>query len=82
MGYICDARREAGVELWRDSEPDAGCVPDGLPVTLGRGDAGTEFRSGAMVPVRVYASRWRGGPSDGQSPAWSLLYPAMSGHSS
>jgi len=49
MGYICEARREAGVELWRDSEPDGGCVPDGLLVTFGRADAGTELRSGAIV---------------------------------
>lgn len=37
------------MELWRDSEPDAGCVPDGLLVMFGRGDTGTEFKSGAMV---------------------------------
>jgi hypothetical protein len=49
IGYICEARREAGVEVWWDSEPDVGCVPDGLLVTFGRGDAGTEFRSGAML---------------------------------
>lgn len=47
IGYICEARREAVVELWRDSEPDA--VPDGLLVMFGRGDAGTELRSGAIV---------------------------------
>lgn len=52
MGYICEARLEAGVELWRDNEPDAGCVFDGLLVMFGRGDAGTElFRSGAMLAV-------------------------------
>jgi hypothetical protein len=49
MGYICEARREAGVEFWRESVPDADCMVDGLLVTLGRGDAGTELRSGAMV---------------------------------
>jgi hypothetical protein len=43
IGYICEARREAGVEFWRDSEPD------GLLVTFGRGDTGTELRSGAML---------------------------------
>jgi hypothetical protein len=47
IGYIWDARREAGVEfcreLWRDNEPE------GLLVTFGRGDAGTELRSGAIV---------------------------------
>lgn len=53
MGCICEARLEAGVEFWRDSEPDAGCVPDGLLVTLGRGDTGTEFRSGAIAIIWV-----------------------------
>jgi hypothetical protein len=57
IGYICEVRREAVVELWRDSEPL------GLLVTLGRGEVGTEFRSGAMMIVscscsclRVYRS--------------------------
>jgi hypothetical protein len=43
MGYICEARREAGVEFWREREPE------GLLVAFGRGEAGTELRSGAMV---------------------------------
>jgi hypothetical protein len=42
MGYICEARREAGVEFWRESEPE------GLLVAFGRGDTGTEFKSGAI----------------------------------
>jgi hypothetical protein len=48
MGYIWEARLEAGVDVWRDSEPDAGCVLEGLLVLVGRGDPGTEFRSGAI----------------------------------
>ena len=51
IGYICDVRLDAGVEFWREMDPDAGCVFDGLLVTFGRGDGGTEFRSGAMVVV-------------------------------
>ena len=46
MGYICEARLEAGVDVWRDREPDAGCVLDGLLVAE---DPGTVFRSGAML---------------------------------
>jgi hypothetical protein len=69
MGYICEARREAGVEFWRESVPDAGCVVDGLLVTLGRGDAGTELRSGAMVlKSRSLTACW--------GAACPLLYPA------
>jgi hypothetical protein len=59
IGYICEVRREpavefwresgAVIEFWRESEPDAGCVLDGLLVTLGRGESGTELRSGAMI---------------------------------
>jgi hypothetical protein len=52
MGYICEVRREPAVEFWRESEPDAGCVLDGLLVTLGRGETGTELRSGAMIDRR------------------------------
>jgi hypothetical protein len=55
---ICDARLEPGVDVWRDSEPEAGCVPDALPVPAGRGDPGTVFRSGAIVLVWVRVSRW------------------------
>ena len=45
-----EARREAGVEFWR--EPGAPAwVWEGLLVTLGRGDTGTEFKSGAMLAV-------------------------------
>jgi hypothetical protein len=47
MGYIWEARREAGVEFWREFWRDS--EPKGLLVTLGRGEAGTELRSGAMV---------------------------------
>lgn len=46
MGYIWEARLEAGVDVWRDSEPDAGWVVDGLLVTE---DADTAFASGAIV---------------------------------
>jgi len=51
MGYICDVRLETDVDAWRESDPEAGCVLDGLLVGVGRGDAGTEFRSGAIVVV-------------------------------
>jgi hypothetical protein len=47
MGYIWEVRREAGVEFWREFWRDNEL--DGLLVTLGRGEAGTELRSGAMV---------------------------------
>lgn len=58
MGYICEARLDAGVEFWRDREPDAGCVLDGLLVTLGRGDSGTEFRSGAIFGMAACVTRF------------------------
>lgn len=48
---ICDARLETVVDVRRDSEPDAGCVLDGLLVLVGRGEPGTVFRSGAIVGV-------------------------------
>lgn len=48
MGCICEARREAGVEFWRELDI-AVCVYEGLLVTLGRGETGTEFKSGAMA---------------------------------
>jgi hypothetical protein len=50
MGYICEARREAGVEFWRELDVPV-CECDGLLVTLGRGDTGTEFKSGAILSV-------------------------------
>lgn len=34
-----------------------GCVCIGLLVTLGRGETGTEFRSGAMLRVQVHDVR-------------------------
>lgn len=37
------------MEFWRDRGPDAGCVPEGLLVRFGRGDAGIELRSGAIM---------------------------------
>lgn len=49
MRWICDALLEAGVEFWREREPEAGWVLDGLLVMFGRGEGGTELRSGAMV---------------------------------
>jgi hypothetical protein len=45
----CDARLETVADVRRDSEPDAGCVLDGLLVMAGRGEPDTVFRSGAMV---------------------------------
>lgn len=46
MGDIWEARREAGVDVWRESEPEAGCVFDGLLV----GEApGTAVESRAIV---------------------------------
>ncbi len=54
IGYICDARLDAGKEFWRDRDPDAGCVFDVLLLTIGRGEGGTEFRSGAMVPIIAF----------------------------
>ena len=53
MGYICEVRLETDVDVWRDMGPEAGCVLDGLLVGVGRGDAGTEFRSGAIVVMRL-----------------------------
>jgi hypothetical protein len=43
MWWTCEARRDAGVEGWRV------LVWEGALVRPGRGDSGTEFRSGAMV---------------------------------
>ena len=54
MGYIWEARLDAGVDVWRDSEPDAGCVLDGLLVTE---DVGTEVASGAIVGVNSWLGR-------------------------
>lgn len=53
MGDIWEARREAGVDVWRESEPEAGCVFDGLLV----GEApGTVVESRAIV-VRLLWSK-------------------------
>lgn len=41
------------MEFWREFDVPA-CVCDGLLVALGRGDTGTEFRSGAMLSVCVH----------------------------
>jgi hypothetical protein len=78
IGYICEVRREPGVEFWRESgaavvefwresesEPDAGCVLDGLLVTLGRGETGTELRSGAMIDHVLAVLQLR--PSDARA---------------
>ena len=46
MGDIWDARREAGVDVWRESEPEAGCVFDGLLVDEA---PGTVVESRAIV---------------------------------
>lgn len=47
MGWIWEARREADMEVRRElGWPEGGCVEEAL---LGRGETGTEFRSGAMV---------------------------------
>jgi hypothetical protein len=51
MGYICEVRRETGLELCR--EFDVGGRLDVLLVGSGRAEAGTEFRSGAMSWVWV-----------------------------
>jgi hypothetical protein len=67
MACICEVLREAVVEFWRDSEPEAGCVLDGLLVTLGRGETGMELRSGAMIdgarPCFCFGVRARAGLS-------------------
>lgn len=67
MTCICDARRETGVEFWREAEPDADCVYDGALVGgVGRGDAGNVLRSGAILflyeghtPESIRALGWR-----------------------
>jgi hypothetical protein len=51
MGCICEARRDTGVDVWWDSEPDAGCALDEF-VLAERGEPDTEFRSGAIVGGR------------------------------
>jgi hypothetical protein len=62
IGAVVEFWRDSGavVEFVRESEPVAGCVLDGLLVTLGRGETGTELRSGAMVdcpcPFLAFAS--------------------------
>jgi len=51
MGYICDCRREVGVEDCRDAD----CAVDDTPAETGcaavafRGDGGIELRSGAIL---------------------------------
>ena len=60
MWWTCEARRDAGVDGWRV------LLWEGALVRPGRGDTGTEFRSGAMVAgVRGSGVQrgWLGGAS-------------------
>lgn len=55
MAWIWEARRDAGVEGWRGGVGPGCTVCEGklVVVGLGRGEAGTELRSGAMAALRA-----------------------------